>query len=127
MFLKGLRFFVTFVAGLVAVAVLLVILFIALFLIEDWRMKHQVASIKTWIAAELPPGSTVPDTMRIVMSHGVKKENIHYDDRQRRIGAYYPHNNRWYEPLDANIGMQFYFNGNGHLERSSVELAYTFL
>jgi hypothetical protein len=127
MFLRFLRIFAKVIGGLVLAVVLLVSLFIALWIIEDIRLKHEVASINAWIAAELPVGSTVPDTMRIVMSHGVKKESIHYHERQRRVGAYYPHTNRWYEPIDANIGMQFYFNKAGHLKRHSVDLAYTFL
>jgi len=127
MFLRCLRIFAKVVAGLVIAVVLVIILFIALFLIEDMRLKHEVASINAWIAAELPVGSTVPDTMRIVMSHGVREEYIHYHEWERLIDAHYPHANRWYEPLDAGITMQFYFNEDGHLERSSVELSYTFL
>ena len=127
MFLKCLRIFAKVVAGLVIAVVLLVILFIALFFIEDVRLKHEVASINAWIAAELPVGSTVPDTMRIVRSHGVKREYIHYHERERLVDAHYPHANRWYEPLDAGITMEFYFKEDGHLERHNVDLGYTFL
>ena len=127
MFLRCLRIFAKVVAGLVIAVVLAVILFIALFFIEDMRLKHEVASINAWIAAELPVGSTVPDTMRIVRSHGVKEECLFYDERERLVGACYRHANRWYEPIEAFIAMNFWFNEAGHLERSSVDLSYTFL
>jgi len=127
MFLRCLRIFAKVIGGLMLAVVLLVSLFIALCIIEDVRLNHEVASINAWIAAELPPGSTVPDTMRTLMSHGVKEEYIHYDEREHCIDAYYPHANRWYEPIEAGIRMQFYFNDDGHLERHSVDFAYTFL
>ena len=106
---------------------LLVSLLIALFFVEDVRLKHQVTSINAWIASELPPGSTVPDTMRIVKTHGVTDDCIFYDEQRHVVGACYRNANRWYEPIEAFIGMDFYFTVDGRLERSSVELSYTFL